>query len=403
MSGEGRTITVNRERFRFRRVLVAVQVALSFVLLCGALLFSRSLRNLLTLDAGFRQTGVLQVHVFLPPAGVSSERSISFHREFLEKLRSIPGVDGASLSRNTPFGGNFMNNNVRPGDAPSAAPVLAEFNRVSGDYFRVIGTPLLSGRTFDQRDTASAPKVAIVSQVLAERLFGKTSALGKTLREESDPKAPDQIYEIVGIAGNTKHNGLRGDFTPYIYLPDSQEAAPGLTWRYVLHSNAPLESVLPPIRREVEAVGATVRFAALEDRVRETLLRERLMATLSGGFGSLAAVLAVAGLYGVVSYIVARRQAEIGIRVALGATRGDILGFILGGVGRLLAAGVAVGVVLFLVLARYVAEHLYGIEPTDVWTLSGAIGLLSVATLVASLVPALRASSIDPARVLRAD
>jgi putative ABC transport system permease protein len=279
---------------------------------------------------------------------------------------------------------------------------LSLFNRVSPGYFNTLKIPLLAGRDFSDRDTATAPKAAIVNEAFTQR-FKEGNPVGKRFWRQQTPTEPQELFEIVGLAKNTKYIDMKEDFFPIVYVASSQASRPAINVQIVVRSNLPMADVSSSVKRTAaEASPAIVlTFDVLKTVVEESLLRERLMATLSGFFGFLAALLATIGLYGVVSYMVARRTNEIGIRMALGADRTNVQFMVLKEAGVLLALGLTVGTVLALVAGRSASAMLFGLQPHDPLTLAIAIGVLAAVALAASYLPARRASRLDPMAALR--
>jgi len=398
----GRGMTASRERFGLRRVLVTSQVALSLVLLFAALLFVRSLRNLVTLDAGFQQDGILITTVDFTRLNLPPERRGDFKRDLLEQVRRIPGVKSAASAMQVPVSGSYWNLAIL-GDTQDQKRGVANLNRVGPEYFRTLETPLLAGRDFDARDTTASPKVAIVSQAFARKFIGGASPLGKTFRLEVPPGKPIPVYEIVGVVKDTKYADLHEEFSPIAYFPVSQADRPD-PWDQIIvrNSNASVLSIVSSLKSTIGAVSPNIDidFKVFKTRVRESILQDELMATLSGFFGFLAALLAAIGLYGVISYMVAQRTNEIGIRMALGAQRGDVLRMIMRESGILLLIGLLAGTGLALAAARAASSLVFGLKARDPLTLVLAVATLSVVSAVASFVPAYRASRLDPMAAL---
>ncbi|MGH9672410.1 MAG: ABC transporter permease [Bryobacteraceae bacterium] len=398
----GRGLTAGREQFTTRRLLLASQVALCMVLLVAALLFIRSFEKLLTVDKGFRHEGVLIANTSLPARQYPVERRHAIHRALLARLRAIPGVSVAAHAYLTPISASAMDLPVRTRYAQSGERESVYLNRVSDGYFRAMGIGLLSGRDFNDRDTPSSPRVAIVNEAFMRRYFAGNAAVGEIFRMPGSASQPDDIYQIVGVVKNSKYRSVQEAFPPIAYLAASQLELRNVV-RYLLHTSGRAEDLTAAVKRVfAEYVpDASVRFTVLQTQIEESLLRERLMAALSALFGVLATLMAVVGLYGVFSYMVARRQNEIGIRMALGADRASVLRMILGEAGILLTAGLTVGLLTSLAAGRAAKTLLYGIESHDPLTLSIAGLILGVAGLAASFLPAHRASSLDPVNTLR--
>jgi predicted permease len=266
-----------------------------------------------------------------------------------------------------------------------------------------MSAPLLAGRDISERDTATSQRVAIVTESFARVFFGGQNPLGKTFQIDEPPGVPKPAYEIVGLARDSKYNDLRDPFEPLVYVPATQNEPPGSTLRLVVRSRLPLTqttSMITALAREVHP-SIVVEFRTMQSQVRDSLMRERLMATLSGFFGALAATIAMIGLYGVMSYTVARRRSEIGIRMALGADRGEVVRMVMREAGTLLLAGLIVGTVSALLAARAASALLFGLQPYDPATLATAAGALAAVAALASYLPALRASRLEPTEALR--
>jgi ABC-type antimicrobial peptide transport system permease subunit len=266
-----------------------------------------------------------------------------------------------------------------------------------------MGTPILAGRDFDERDVPGGEKVVIVTQLFTQKYFPGQNPIGQAFQIDEAPGQPRPLCRIIGVVKDTKYTDLREEFTPLAYFTSSQAEKPDPFLQVVLRSNAPLTSITPAVTAVLGQVNSNiiVQFQTLPAMVRDSLMRERLMATLSGFFGALAALIATIGLYGVMSYMVARRRNEIGIRIALGADRRAVVGMVMREAGLLLAAGVVVGTALAIAAARTAATLLFGLRPGDPATLAmAAVGLGTVAML-ASYLPALRAARLQPTEALR--
>ena len=403
MKAGGRAVTASRERFSLRRALVVLQVALSLVRVVGALLFSRSLGKLLTVDPGLRQDGVLVTRLDLSRLKLPAERRLPFKEEMTERLRAIPGVDAAASVNVLPLSGSAWGNNVWLDGADSKQVTNSAFNRVSAGYFQTMEIPLLAGRDFDSRDSVSSPKVAIVSESFARQVTGGTNPVGQRFWVESTPSSPETLYEIVGLVKDTKYQDIHEDFGPVAYFPWAQASRQGLFDQLVLRSNMPMAGLLAAIKRTVGEVSPEIglNFQVYRSRILESLLRERLMATLAGFFGVLALVLACIGLYGILAYNVAGRTNEIGLRMALGAARRDVIWMVLREALLLTLIGVLIGAPLAVGAGRLVSSLLFGLTPSDPLSIGlAAIVMIAVAAL-ASYIPARRAARVDPMVALR--
>ncbi len=402
MRSAARGLSAGRERFTLRRALVVAQVALSLVLLVGALLFVRSLQKLLAVDAGFRPEGLLAVNLDLRRPKYSKQRLPVVERDLLERLSSRPGIASAAPVFFTPLSGNGWNNRVRP-EASAGASKNSNFNRVGPNYFRTMRTEFVAGRDFDNRDVVGSTRVAIVNEEFARTVLGGGNAVGHSFRVEADAGQADPMYQIVGVVRNTKYYELREDSVPIAYVPMAQDDDPGSEVTFVLRIAAGAGDVLDAVRSTVAEVHPEIglEFRVLTEQLKDSLMRDRLMAMLAGAFGFLAASLATLGLYGVIAYMVALRRNEIGVRVALGADRSSVIGLVLREAVLLLAAGLVIGTGLALWAGRAAGALLFGLKPHDPATLAGAAGLLAAVALLASYGPARRAARLDPMNALR--
>ncbi len=400
MRASGRGLTANRERFGLRRILVVTQVALSLVLLVGALLFVGSLRNLLTVDAGFRQNGILVANLSFGSLNLPVSNRIEYRRQLVEKIRAIPGVFSAAHTRITPLSGSGWNQTIFIDGKKKGGSSL---NRVTPGYFATLGTLLVAGRDFDSHDVPGGVQVAVVNEAFAKKYYDGANPVGKRFGFEGDKGEAPPVFEIVGMVKNTKYYELREDFKPIAFFADAQDNRSNQSANVVVRADVPLASLIPAIKRSVAEISPAidVDFHPFKTQILHGLLRERLMATLSGFFGALAAVLAVIGLYGVISYMVARRTNEIGIRMALGANGGGIVRLILREALLLLGIGLVVGAALALAAARTASSMLFGLKPYDPATLAFAIGTLAFVAIAASYIPARRAAGVDPMVALR--
>jgi putative ABC transport system permease protein len=399
-----RSVTSGRSQFGLRQILVVSQVALSLVLVVGALLFSSSLRNLLAVDTGFLQKGVLVTDLDLfrrlnvPYAG-----RVAFKRDLLDKIRSLPGVVSAAEVSMLPLGGGSTSNRVWIEGADRASGLESRFNWVSDGYFKAMGVSLFAGRDFNDRDSVSSPKVAIVNRTFARSLGLGANPVGRTFRREVTPSEPEQTFEIVGLVEDTKYFSLREEFSPIAFLSTAQDPQPDPSAQVVIRSSGPMSEIVSNVRNLVARVSPliTVDFRPFETTILDGLIRERLMAKLSGFFGLLASLIAALGLYGVMSYLVAQRTNEIGIRMALGAQRRDVLSLVLRNCALMLAPGLVLGAVLSAGVAQAARAMLFGLKPTDPRVLVAAMAGLGLLALLACLLPARRATRIDPIVALR--
>jgi predicted permease len=401
----GRGMTAGRERFRLQRILVASQVALSLVLLAGALLFTRSLRNLMTRDPGFQQNGVLVANVDFTRLKLPTAQQEPFTQDLLQRIRAIPGVAAAATSNRSPVSGSSSNDWIL--DDKGGHPNGASWeDYVSAGYFQAIVNPVLVGRDFNSNDTANSPRVSIVNHTFVKKfLNGAKDVIGKRFRVWAPPGETPRYYTVVGEVKDSVYNDMHEPIVPVMYFPRTQLVAPfiypGAT--FLIRSQGGTAGLLNAVKETLTGVNPEIdiQFKLLRTQIRESLVQDELMATLCGFFGGLAILLAAIGIYGVISYTVAQRTNEIGIRMALGAQRGSVVRLILGEVGILIGIGVVVGAGLTLAGSKAASSLLFGLKARDPITLALAVVILAVIGFAASFLPARRASRLDPMAALR--
>jgi predicted permease len=404
LKGSAGSLGSKRSRLGLGRGLVVLQVAVSLLLLFGAGLFVRTLENLENLDPGFDRKGVLLFNLDPTKNGYKGAAVTRLYKQVLDHIEAIPGVRSASLSDMEPItGGGGWDNSVwvegyasRPDENTTVY-----LNSVGPRYFETLRNPLLLGRDFSPQDTEATPKVAIINQAMARYFFGNRNPIGRKFGWFGEDKNKVQ-FEIVGVVKDSKYGTLREQIPRTAYLDCFQVPLGGMTFAFRASVKPP--AVISQVRDEIRAVDAGLRMggsSTLEEHVDNSLGHERLMATLSSLFGALAALLACVGLYGVMAYSVARRTNEIGIRMALGAGRAQVLRMILGESAALVAAGVAVGLPVAIAAARLISGQLYGLRPADPITIAGAIILLVGVAAFAGYLPARRATKVDPLVALR--
>jgi predicted permease len=401
MSLAARGMTATRERFGLRRILVVAQVALSLVLVVSALLFSGSLRKLLTLDAGFQREGVLIMDIDFTRLKVPPEQRANFRQTVVDRLRPLHEIESVAETDAVPLGGSYWNDQVVVNGEVNKT--LVDMGHIAPGYFKTIGTPLLAGREFNQHDTAGSQKVAIVNQEFARKILGTENPIGRTFKIQVYQGEPQHEYEIVGLMANAKYYDLRQGFDPVAFYPQTQDGHPDNYGQIIVRSSGSLEPVVGTLRRTMAEINPdiTINFRSLNEEIKNGLLKERLLAMLSGFFGLLAAVLATVGLYGVMAYMVASRTNEIGIRMALGAAPSQMLAMVLGEAGRLLCIGVVAGIVLALAVGRWAASLLFALKPYDPKIMGMACLGLAIVAVLASTVPARRAAKLQPMVALR--
>lgn len=384
---------------RLRQGLVMVQVAISLVLLAGAFLFGQTLRNLLTVESGFRTAGLMIARVDLARLALEPAAQRVVRRNALEAVRQLPGVVAAAEVCHVPLSGTGTGAAVRLDGAEPSARAAVRVNGVSDGYFTAMGIALTAGRDFTASDLATSPSVAIVNDVLARRLGIAGNPVERRFRVEN---AGDAIVEIVGVAANTKHFSLREEFLPMAFVPMAQIGDPRPFTDFVIRS-ASSSAVAEDVRRAIRSMGPGVGVDVREfaESLRQGLVRERMVAALSGFFGALAVAIAVVGLYGTILELVARRRAEIGLRMALGATRGAIVAMVFRSAAVAVGLGLALGTLFVSAAAEPVRALGFGVAALDAAVLGAACAVLAATAAGATLWPAYRAASTPPLTALR--
>ena len=402
----GRGATSGDARHRIGKALVVAQVALSLALVAASGLLLGSFRRLVALDPGFRREGVLLVSMNFGTAGYKDSQFTAVKMQTLERLRALPGVTSASASLLTPIGSMSWNNFVLvAGYSPTnQRDSLVWFNEVTDKFFATYGTTMLSGHDFLAEDISGKRKVAVINESMAKRFYAGVDPIGRTFRMRGGGDS-STMMEVIGVVKDAKDQRLDEVTLPAAYVPMGQaEFQSGEAVFEIRTAGAP--TVLSgAVRQAAAAVNPAISLGitTMETQVANSLARPRLLATLSGFFGALALVLAVIGLYGTMSYNVARRRNEIGIRMALGAAKQQVLGMVVSEAGRLIAGGILVGAALALATTRLVASMLYGVTATDPATFALSALVLGAVAMAAAMLPAWRAARLDPMEALRQD
>ncbi len=398
LKASGRGISASGESVLLRRVLVVSQVALSMVLLVSAFLFVRTFQNLMQVDTGFERGHVLIANFDYSPLKLPEASQMAFKRELLTRIQGLPGVASAAETLFPPLSQAGWDGNVDIPDGPQRQDV--RLSRVSPGYFKTMEMELISGRDFNYADTPAAMRKAVVNRAFVLKFFGKTNPLGRMFYDSGNRDKP---YQVIGMVNDTKYYSLREDPLPIVFVSFTQANGPQEGSTLMVRSNETLPALISSIKSTASRInpGMVLDFSVLKTEILDGLSRERLLATLAGFFGALATVLAMVGLYGVISYLVVKRRNEIGLRMALGANRVDILTMIFREAATLLGTGLAIGTMLALSAGKIAASMLYGLKPRDPLTLALAVTAMAVIALVASLLPAQRAAAIDPMTALR--
>ncbi|HEV2665541.1 MAG TPA: ADOP family duplicated permease, partial [Blastocatellia bacterium] len=401
LKGGARGLEFGGSRQRLSRGLIVAQIAISLILLVGAGLFLRTLRNLHSIDLGFERENVLLVALDSSRSGYTPEQTRRSFLGLMEGIQAIPGVRSASLSWNPPVAGGGSSRTVTvEGRAPGPEANREIYvNWVAPRYFETLGVPLIAGRDFDSHDTPDSPGMVILNRAMARVFFGDANPIGQRIRVEDN-----DIREVVGVVGDSHYLEIREKIAPTLYLNTFQ--APETGGEFAIRTTGNPDALILAVRREIEnqARGVAIdNVRTLANQVDAWIVQERLVALLSSCFGGLALFIAAVGLYGVLSYTVARRTQEIGVRMALGARPRDVMAMILKEITWLVCLGLAFGVPLALILGRFIVDLLYGLRPTDPLTIVAGISVLLIVSLLAGYIPARRASRVDPMVSLRCE
>ena len=388
----------------WRKMLVCAQVSLSLLLLTGAGMFVGTLRNLRTASPGFEVTNLLSFAVDPTLNGYDKDRTKLFYRQLAEGLRSLPGVRSAALCVVTPLNFDEWDDSItiEGYTAKTGEDVSPYMNYVSPGFFETLKIPVFAGREFNDRDGAAAPKVAIVNEKFAKRYFGRTSPLGRHIGIGGDAGTKTDI-EIVGVVRDMKYDTMRKDPPREVFLP-YQQADFATQMTAFVRTDLPSDQMFAALRNAVKRQDANLPIFQMkteEQQLDDVLAPERLAASLSTVFGFLAALLAALGLYGVMAFLVTRRTREIGVRMALGANRSNVVWIVLREVLLLVGVGIAIGLPAALAVCNLLRGQLYGMSPFDIPTISFATGGIILVAALSAYLPALRATRVDPLRALR--
>ena len=391
-------------RARLGKALVSVQVALSLVLVFGALLFVRTFTGLVTQDAGFKQSNVLLAQVDTRRVEIPQNQRGQMFDNMLAELQRVPGVAIASSASQTPISGSWWNNEVFVEGFKPAKPddATSHFNSVSPGYFAAMGTPLLLGRDFDARETPASPKSVIVNETWVKHFTPGRNPLGERVGQRGS--ANSIMYsEVIGVAKDARYGTMREPIPPTMYLAQTQDGQRVWSTFIVRAAAGNSAALAPQITQAIQRINpnAFVTYRTFEGQIADSLVQERSLALLSAFFGALSLLLAAIGLYGMLAYTVNRRRAEIGIRIALGARPGSVVGLVLREVVGMIVLGVLAGGLAAYYLASFVEKLVYGMKPNDPATLAIAGALLLSTGLAAGLIPAKRAAGTDPIATLR--
>jgi len=398
----GTRLTAGSARARIRSVLVIAEMALALMLLAGAGLLVRSFVSVREIDPGFNAKNLLTAFVMLPPSKYPEpRRQAAFFREVVDHIASIPGVESAAGADSAPMLSNdagpvsIEGHEPRPGEME----IHAERPKITPDYFRAMGIRLVRGRTFTWADNESAPQVAMINEAAARQYWPNEDAMGKRVRLDDGGTA---WRPVIGVVGDVRQDGLAKAARPEVYAPLPQSPVPYMV--LAVRTRVAPESLVGAVRHAVKAVDKDqplFQIQTMQQVVDDSVAGRRFQTSLLAAFAAVALGLAAIGIYGLMSYSVSQRTHEIGIRMALGGKRAEILRLVVGRGMVLAMVGVAVGIGGALLLTRFLSSLLYGVGANDPVTFLGVAVLLSAVAALASLIPAWRAARIDPMEALR--
>jgi predicted permease len=394
--------TAGYSRSWLTRSLVVVQVALSLLLLIGAGLFLRTLRNLQHVSPGFNTQNLLLFRMDPRLSGYQNDKVKDLYQRLFERLETVPGVRSVSFSRHPLLAGSMGGRSFYPAGQPAEKtnPPESYLHVVRANFFETLELPLRMGRPLTAQDDASAPPVAVINQALANRFFPNENPIGK--RFSFDPEKPPEV-EVVGVVQDSKYTSLRAETPPTIYVSWLQERRLG-QMNFEVRTVGDPAAFVPAIRQAIREVDSNLPIFSVKTQVEQasqSLAQERLFASLLSFFGVLALGLAALGLYGVLANSVAQRTQEIGIRMALGADGRNVLRLVIGQGMRLVCVGLATGLLAAFWLTKWLATWVYGVGVTDPLTFGGIAGLLLLVAIGACYIPARRATKVDPLVALR--
>jgi predicted permease len=401
----GRGNTSGSARLSLAKGLVVAQVAFSLLLVVCSGLFLRTLWNLQSVDLGYPKEKLLMLTVDGLTAGYKDQQLTDLWRELVTRLRALPGIQGVTYSENGLFSGSESGDQI---DVEGFTPQNnkdkgSRFDSVGPQYFSTVGIPLLLGREIDQHDTTTSPRVSVINEAFAKHFFASRSPIGRHITEKfGDQRA---TFEIVGVSKDARDHSLKGDIRTRFYIPAGQGLEGPLHWAtFEIRTASDPAQILETVRKTILSVNGDLPIDSARPLI-ENLDREneppRMIARLCAIFGAVALLLAATGLYGVLSYGVARRTNEIGIRMALGAGKGAVIGMILRETGLMIVIGVIAGVAATAGATRLLTSQLYGLSTLDPLTISAAVCILGVVSLIAGYIPAARAARVNPTQALR--
>ena len=397
--------TVSTGKLKLTQGLVVCQIGLSLLAVILAGLFLRTIWNLQAVGLGYAKENLLLITVDGVRAGYKGPQLSNLWHDLNARLQALPGVQGASYSINGLFSGSEADDEITvEGFTPqNEDEKTSRFDMVGPGYFSTLGVPLLRGREVGLQDGPGAPHVAVINEAFADRFFAGSNPIGRHITEGSGSQK--NTMEVVGVAGNARDHNLRGQVPPRFYIPGDQGVDGPNEWAtFEIRTAGDPKQMLGAVRNAIVSVNANLtptKDHPLVESVESSMSQPRMVARLCAVFGTVGLLLAAGGLYGVLSYGIARRTNEIGIRMALGAAPGRVIGMVLRETGVMLAIGAVLGIALTIACTRVIAGRLYGLSTLDPLTILSAIGLFAIVAVIAALVPAVRAARVNPIAALR--
>ena len=401
----GRASGAAASKHRIRNILVVAEVSLSLVLLVGSGLMIRTILNLRGLNPGFNPEKILTMNVWLPAAKYpDDEKRLAFFHSLMQRIQAMPGVKAAGIVDVLPLSGGFDGRSIEIEGQPvqRGQEPEADFYFASPGYLNAMNIPLIRGRFFNDHDTASTQKVAVVSQYMAEHFWHGQDPIGKRLRMVADPDKPEPWFTVVGVVSDVKQRGLEEPRAFQFYYP--LEQFPGFAMTLVIRTYADPAAITSALQKEIHSIDkdqAVFDIATMKDVISDSISLRTFLMILLGCFAMIALILATVGIYGVISYSVSQRTHEIGIRMALGAARKDVLKMVVNRGFFLTMLGIGIGTVLAIGLTGLMKTLLFDVSAKDPVTFLILAFLLSVIALAASYIPAKRAAGVDPMTALR--
>lgn len=401
IKSRGQSGSAGRSKSSLQKVLVAAQIAILMVLVVGAVCFVRSFTSLMTLNAGFDRDDLIVASVDFSHVSMPRERNEAYLESLVTAVQALPQVRAAAAATHVPLDGSSWSLGIRVGEKDGSS----KYTWATTGYFQTLGMHLLAWRIFSKQDTATSLPAVIVNQTFVRDFVNGPAPVGQTVLSHAEPNYPATRYQIIGVVNDAKYSDLKDEIPPQAFVPERQFTAGGAGGILFIRGRQTPTTVIPAVRGTLRQIAPQMRteFDLLQTQVEDGLVRERLMAALSGFFGALAVILAAIGLYGLIAYMVAGRTSEIGIRLALGASRRIIAWHIVSEATLLVCIGLVPGILCALLAVRSAHSLFFGFNSSGWSSFGAALLLLLAVAVVASWIPARRAAKVDPMQALRSE